>query len=154
SRAQLSYGEAQAEMDGSLPRQTLGLLKLVGQWRQIREPNRGGGTLQIPQQEIQKQGDGWALAFRAPEPVEGWNAQISLLTGMAAAHIMLYGQTGILRPIPPADAHSPRRLRQVAKALKIVWPPEVDYPDFVRTLNPARPDHAAMLKASTVLFRG
>ena len=154
SRAQLSYREAQAEIDGSTPRETLGLLKLVGQWREFRERDRGGVSLKLPQQEIQPHEDGWTLGFRAPEPVEGWNAQISLLTGMAAAHIMLYGQVGILRTLPPADPDSLRRLRQVAKALKIVWPPELDYPDFVRTLNPTQPDHAAMLNSSTVLFRG
>ena len=154
SRAQLSYRQAQAEIDCSTPRQTLGLLKLVGQWREFRERERGGASLKIPEQEIQPQEDGWTLGFRAPEPVEGWNAQISLLTGMAAAHIMLYGQVGILRTMPPADPYSLRRLRQVAKALRIVWPPEMDYPDFVRTLNPAWPDHAAMLSAATVLFRG
>jgi exoribonuclease R len=123
----------------------------VGQWREFRERERGGASLKLPQQEIRHDGDGWTLAFRAPEPVEGWNAQISLLTGMAAADIMLYGQVGILRTMPPADDYSLRRLRQVAKALRIVWPPEIDYPDFVRTLNPAWPDHAAMLGAS--LFR-
>jgi exoribonuclease R len=154
SRAQLSYRQAQAEIDSGMPRETLGLLKLVGQWREFRERDRGGASLKLPQQEIQRHEDGWTLAFRPPEPVEGWNAQISLLTGMAAADIMLYGQVGILRTLPPADADSLRRLRQVAKALKIVWPPELDYPDFVRTLNPARPDHAAMLNSSTVLFRG
>ena len=154
SHAQLSYSEAQAEIDGSRPRQTLGLLKLVGQWREIRERDRGGVSLKIPQQEIQHHGGGWTLRFRAPEPVEGWNAQISLLTGMAAAHIMLYGQVGVLRTMPPADSYSLRRLRQVAKALRIVWPPEMDYPEFVRTLNPSRPDQAAMLNASTRLFRG
>jgi exoribonuclease R len=154
SRAQLSYRQAQAEIDGSTPRQTLGLLKLVGQWREFREHERGGVSLKIPQQEIQPHEDGWTLGFRAPEPVEGWNAQISLLTGMAAAHIMLYGQVGILRTMPSADPDSLRRLRQVAKALKIVWPPELDYADFVRTLNPAWSDHAAMLNAATVLFRG
>src|SRR5215207_9465651 len=154
SRAQLSYGEAQAEMDGSFPRQTLGLLKLVGQWRQIRERDRGGVSLQIPEQENQKQGDSWTLAFRAPEPVEGWNAQISLLTGMAAAHIMLYGQTGILRTMPPADGYSMRRLRQVAKALRIVWPSDMDYAEFLRRISPTRPDQAAMLNACIVLFRG
>jgi exoribonuclease R len=73
---------------------------------------------------------------------------------MAAAHIMLYGQVGILRTMPPADPNSLRRLRQIAKALRIVWPPEMDYADFVRTLSPTRPDQAAMLNASTVLFRG
>jgi exoribonuclease R len=154
SRAQLSYREAQAEIDGSTPRETLGLLKLVGQWREIRELDRGGVSLKIPQQEILPHGDGWTLAFRAPEPVEGWNAQISLLAGMAAAHIMLYGQVGILRTVPPADSYSLRRLRQVAKALRIVWPPEMDYANFVRMLSPTRPDQAAMLNASTLLFRG
>ena len=154
SRAQLSYSQAQTEIDSTMPRQTLGLLKLVGQWREIREHDRGGVSLKIPQQEIEPFGSGWTLRFRAPEPVEGWNAQISLLTGMAAAHIMLYGQVGILRTMPPADPNSLRRLRQVAKALRIVWPPEMDYADFVRTLSPTRPDQAAMLNASTVLFRG
>jgi exoribonuclease R len=154
SRAQLSYREAQTEIDGGRPRDILMLLKLVGQWREIRERDRGGVSLKIPQQEIQPSGAGWTLGFRAPEPVEGWNAQISLLAGMAAAHIMLYGQVGILRTMPPADASSLGRLRQVAKALRIVWPPEMDYPDFVRTLSPSRPDQAAMLNASTRLFRG
>ena len=154
SRAQLSYSQAQTEIDSTMPRQTLGLLKLVGQWREIREHDRGGVSLKIPQQEIKPFGSGWTLGFRAPEPVEGWNAQISLLTGMAAAHIMLYGQVGILRTMPPADPNSLRRLRQVAKALRIVWPPEMDYADFVRALSPSRPDQAAMLNASTVLFRG
>jgi exoribonuclease R len=154
SRAQLSYKDAQAEIDGTMPRQTLGLLKLVGQWREIRERDRGGVSLKLPQQEIQQRGSGWTLGFRAPEPVESWNAQISLLTGMAAAHIMLYGQVGVLRTMPPADAYSLGRLRHVAKALRIVWPPEMDYTDFIRTLTPTRPDQAAMLNASTVLFRG
>jgi exoribonuclease R len=154
SRAQLSYDEAQAEIDSSTPRETLGLLKLVGQWREIRERDRGGVSLKLPQQEIQPHGDGWTLGFRAPEPVEGWNAQISLLAGMAAAHIMLYGEVGVLRTMPPADSYSLRRLHQVAKALRIVWPPEMDYADFVRTLSPTRPDQAAMLNASTLLFRG
>jgi VacB/RNase II family 3'-5' exoribonuclease len=154
SRAQLSYREAQAEIDGSTPRETLGLLKLVGQWREIWERDRGGISLKLPEQEIQPQENGWTLRFRAPEPVEGWNAQISQLAGMAAAHIMLYGQVGILRTMPPADSYSLRRLRQVAKALRIVWPAEMDYPDFVRMLNPTRPDQAAMLNSSTRLFRG
>ena len=34
-------------------------------------------------------------------PVEKWNAQISLLTGMAAASLMVYARVGILRTLPP-----------------------------------------------------
>lgn len=154
SRVQLSYIEAQAEIDGGQPREVLALLKEVGLLRERRERERGGVSLQIPEQEIRADGGSWSLQFRASLPVEGWNAQISLLTGMAAAHIMLYGQVGILRTMPPADPGSLRRLRQTAKALHISWPAELDYPEFVRSLDPARPAEAAMLNACTVLFRG
>jgi exoribonuclease R len=158
SREQLDYAQAQAEIDGGAPRETLALLAEVGKWREQRERDRGGVSLQIPEQEIVPAAPGtaqeWRLAFRAPLPVEGWNAQISLLTGMAAAHIMLYGQVGILRTMPPADPGSLRRLRQTAKALHIPWPAELDYPEFVRSLDPRRGDHAAMLTACTMLFRG
>ena len=86
--------------------------------------------------------------------MEGWNAQISLLTGMAAAHLMLYGQVGILRTLPPADHFALRRLHSTAKALRVPWPAELDYPEFVRSLDPSRPDHAAVLNACASLFRG
>jgi exoribonuclease R len=151
---QLDYGQAQHEIDGPAPRETLRLLAEVGALRQQRERDRGGVSLQIPEQQVHVDGSSWTLEFRSPLPVDGWNAQISLLTGMAAAHIMLYGQVGILRTLPPADNTSLRRLRQTAKALHIHWPSELDYPEFVRSLDPARPDHAAMLNACTTLFRG
>jgi exoribonuclease R len=159
SRAQLSYVEAQAEIDGGSPRETLALLSVVGPWREQREADRGGSSLQIPEQEIVEEpaGDGdpgWRLSFRAPLPVEGWNAQISLLTGMAAADIMLYGEVGVLRTMPPADPGALHRLRRAAKALGISWPSDLDYPDFLRSLDPHRPRDAAMLNACTALFRG
>ena len=162
SREQLSYHQAQAEIDGGAPRETLALLAELGRWREKREIERDGVSLQIPEQEIVRDpagtpptdDAGWRLVFRAMLPVEGWNAQISLLTGMAAAHIMLYGQVGILRTMPPADPGSLRRLRQTAKALRIGWPKEMPYPDFVRALDPTQPAEAAMLRACTSLFRG
>jgi len=154
SRARLSYVEAQAEIDARTPREVLTLLREVGRLRERRERERGGVSLQIPEQQIRDDRGRWSLEFRAPLPVEGWNAQISLLTGMAAAHIMLYGQVGILRTMPPAEPGSLRRLRQTAKALHISWPAELDYPEFVRSLNPARATEAAMLNECTVLFRG
>jgi len=166
SQEQLDYGQAQAEIDGGAARPTLALLSEVGPKREQRERDRGGVSLQIPEQEIVPPGDdvppgaastgepGWRLAFRVPLPVEGWNAQVSLLTGMAAAHIMLYGQVGVLRTMPPADPGSLRRLRQTAKALGIDWPAELDYPEFVRSLDPAKAVDAAMMNACTMLFRG
>jgi exoribonuclease R len=68
--------------------------------------------------------------------------------------MMLYGQVGVLRTMPPADPGALRRLRQTAKALGISWPADMDYPDFLRSLDSHRPRHAAMLNACTALFRG
>ncbi len=154
SREQLDYGQAQAEIDSGHARESLALLAEVGRWREQRERERGGVSLPLPEQEVVPAADGWRLEFRAPLPVEGWNAQISLLTGMAAAHLMLYAQVGIVRSMPPAEHGALRTLRATAKALRISWPAELDYPEFVRSLDPARPAHAAMLNACTMLFRG
>lgn len=154
SRAQLSYADAQAEIDGGSPRQTLALLGLVGPLREERERARGGVSLNLPEQEVRVGPDGWSLAYRSPQPIEGWNAQISLLTGMAAAQLMLTGKVGVLRTVPPADDGSIRRLRAVARALRIGWPAGQGYPDFVRSLDPQRPADAAMMNACTSLFRG
>jgi len=158
SREQLTYEQAQNDVDHPGPggtRPTLALLAQVGPLREQRERERGGVSLDIPEQEVvPAEGGGFGLTYRALLPVEGWNAQISLLTGMAAAHLMLYARVGIVRTMPPAAGSALRRLHAVARALGIRWPAELDYPEFVRTLDASRPQDAAMINACTVLFRG
>ena len=158
SREQLTYEQAQDDIDHPGPggtRPTLALLAQVGPLREQRERERGGVSLQIPEQEVVPAPDGgFGLTYRALLPVEGWNAQISLLTGMAAAHLMIYARVGVVRTMPPATGSSLRRLRAVARALDIRWPAELDYPELVRSLDASRPADAAMLDACTVLFRG
>jgi exoribonuclease R len=73
---------------------------------------------------------------------------------MAAAHLMIVGRTGLLRTLPPADPRDVRRLRRTAKALRIDWPDAMDYPELIRSLDPAKPSHAAMVVACTRLLRG
>ena len=99
-------------------------------------------------------GESWGLEFRAQLDTEQWNAQISLLTGMAAASLMVYGRVGLLRTLPPADPRDVQRLHRTARALGIDWPAEMLYPDFVRSLDPRKPAHAAMVTACTRLLRG
>ena len=153
-RAQLTSREVQDALDAGTASESLSLLKTVGLLREQIERDRGGVSLQIPEQEVETSNGEWHIVHRSALPVEGWNAQISLLTGMAAAKIMLEAGVGLLRTLPPADAASLRKLRETAKALRIEWPAETDYPEFVRTLDPERPDHAAMLYSCTLLFRG
>src|SRR3546814_19200630 len=67
---------------------------------------------------------------------------------------MVHPRVGLLRPLPPADPRDVRRLHREAKALGIDWPAELEYPDFIRSLDPALPTHAAMVVACTRLLRG
>jgi exoribonuclease R len=154
SRAKLNYAGVQKDLDAGTASESLQLLREVGKLREQRELERGGVNLPIPDQEVVT-GDGqWTLEFRAPLPVEGWNAQISLLTGMAAAHLMMYGEIGILRTLPESHDDLRRKLENTAKALGIEWPVGTSYAEFIHGLDPKVPAHAAMLAACTVLFRG
>lgn len=154
SRARLTYDEVQRDLDDGSAPDSLMLLEVVGRLREQVEVDRGGVSLNIPEQEIEAVGDQWRLKYRANLPVEGWNAQISLLTGAAAAQIMIEGEVGVLRTLPPADQFAIDRLRHTAKGLKIRWPGTISYPDFVRSLDTSKPAHQAMVQACTMLFRG
>jgi len=154
SREQLTYAGVQEALDAGTAGPMLGLLAEVGPLRERLEVARGGVSLPVPEQEVHARGPHWELVFRTTLPVEGWNAQVSLMTGMAAARIMLDAQVGIVRTLPPAEQYGVDKLRRVAKGLRIRWPGSVSYPEFVRSLDSSEPTHAAMLNASTMLFRG
>ncbi len=154
STAKLDYDGAQKAIDDGSASESLLLLKEVGELRLRREAARGGISLPLPEQEIAVEGERWDLEFREMLPVERWNAQISMLTGFAAASLMVYARVGLLRTLPPAGAHDVQRLHRTARGLGIDWPAEQLYPDFIRTLDPAKPNHAAMVLACTRLLRG
>lgn len=154
SRRQLDYPGVQQAIDAGTGDEQLVLLAEIGRLRLHLEAARHGVSLGVPAQEIVTDGERWRLTFRTLLPVESWNAELSLATGMAAASIMLEGGTGILRTLPPAEKSGIAKLRRTAQALGIDWPKDQGYPDFVRSLDPANTRHAAMLNACTMLFRG
>ena len=154
STAQLTYEQAQQQVDDGSAGEVLRLLQEVGELRLQRDATRGGVSLPLPDQEIDIQGGHWTLDFRSMLPAELWNAQISLLTGFAAASLMVAGRVGLLRTLPPPDPRDVERLRRTAAALGIEWPTDQDYPDFIRGLDPTRPAEAAMVVASARLLRG
>src|SRR5262245_4436997 len=154
SRAKLSYEEVQAALDAGTADESLKLLREVGTLRQRWEAERGGLTLPIPEQEVVDDGDSYSLVFRAPLPVEGWNAQISLMTGCAAAELMLYGEVGILRTLPEPSRGAIKRLRRMTHALDVAWPDRMTYTDMIRGLDPSKPSQAALLQEASRLLRG
>jgi len=152
SREQLAYAEAQRRIDDGDP--VLGLLRDVGERRLEVERARGGVSLPVPEQEVERDGDGFRLAYRAPLPVEAWNAQLSLACGMAAADLVLAGGWGLLRTLPPASPEALATLRRQARALGIAWADDEPYADVVRRLDASTPAGAAFAIQATRLFRG
>jgi exoribonuclease R len=154
SRAKYDYASVQQAIDAGTAEPIWAVLRAIGTLRQQREQARGGVSLALPEVEISNTDGQWSLDYRINHPVEDWNAQISLLTGMAAARLMVQGKVGLLRTLPPPDPQSIARLRLTAKALGIAWPDGQSYPDFIRALDPARPGHVAMMMSCTSVLRG
>ncbi|MGW7194941.1 RNB domain-containing ribonuclease [Streptomyces chryseus] len=154
SRARLDYSGVQQQIDAGTAQEPVALLRDIGRLREALERERGGISLNVPEQEIVERGDTYFLGFRAPLPADGWNAQISLLTGMAAADLMTATGTGILRTLPAAPLGEVARLRRSARALRIEWPHHTSYAEIVRSLDPTKAAHAAFLQECTTLLRG
>lgn len=155
SRAKLDYPSVQAALDAGTADPMLAILPRIGRVLQEAERARGGSSLNVPRQQVVSTGSGYALEFEAPLPVEGWNAQLSLLTGRAAAELMLRGGVGVLRTMPAPYAPHVERLRRVAAGLDIAWPPEESYAELLQRLDPGRSTaEAVFLQEAAVLFQG
>ena len=183
ARLSYAQVQAAIDGQGALPQEAPAdlpeLLAEIGRLRLEREAARGGISMTTPEQVVEvtetaeatevpgavspaadpdsaeRPGPaGYRLAYRVPVPAEQYNAQISLLTGMCAARIMVERGVGILRTLPPARSEDYARLRRVAAALGIDWPAAQPYSEFVRGLDHAVPAHAAFMDQAMSLFRG
>lgn len=156
SRAKLSYKGAQQKIDDDAAPPVLQLLKEVGLKRVELERRRGGASLNMPEQEIVQatDGGGYKIVAAPSLPVEDWNAQISLMTGMAAAQMMLDGKVGILRTMPAPDDRSLLHFKRQTSALGKPWDGQVSYGEYLRTLDATDPKQLAILHSAGTLFRG
>jgi exoribonuclease R len=154
SRARYDYAGVQGDVEAGRAPAPLEALREVGDKRVLLERARGGAGLAIPDTEVAVVDGAYHLRFRPPLASEEWNAQISLMTGMAAADVMLAGEVGVLRTMPGPDAGTLARFHRQAAALGARWDAAVPYGEFLRSLDPAEPRHLALLHESAVLFRG
>ncbi len=154
SRAKLNYAGVQAGADRGTLAEPIALLPEIGALLIERGLARGAVNLPIPEQEIEPDNGGWRLVLRAPYPVENFNAQISLLTGMAAGRVMLDGAVGLLRTMPPPPPAALVNLRTAASALGIAWPDGASVGRVVASVDPADPRGAAFLDHAAELMRG
>ena len=154
SRAKLNYPAVAADESQGRIDEPIALLPEIGKLLVERGLARGAINLPIPAQDIEPVDGGWELAFVAPAPIEDYNAQISLLTGMAAAQIMLDGRIGLLRTMPPPDQRAIARLKAAAVPLGIPWPQRASAGRVIGAVNGSDPRGAAFLGHAAELMRG
>jgi exoribonuclease R len=133
---------------------SLALLEAVGTRRLALARQRHAINLDLPGQEVQRDGSGWRLTSRDMLPVERYNAEISLLTGMCAARLMLDGGLGILRTLPDPDEHTVHALQRAAHALGVPWPHNAMAGDVLASLDRGNPHHVVLIDQARTLLRG
>jgi exoribonuclease R len=104
SAARLDYAGVQADVDAGRVHPAIAALPELGRLRRGLAVARGAIELELPEQEVVPDGaGGWTVRVRRRVDVEGWNAEISLLTGMAAGAMMLDAGVGLLRTLPAPE---------------------------------------------------
>jgi exoribonuclease R len=149
SRRQLDYDAAPSTHDPQVD-----LLLEIGNKRIQLAHERGAVEIGTAEQIVAENSHGLALSYRAETELEACNAQISLLTGMTAARMMLDARIGVLRTLPPPSPTALESLRRSAQGLDISWPADESYPAFVSRLRSTVPLEAAMLNLAARLLRG
>jgi exoribonuclease R len=138
SHRRLAYGEDE-----------IPLLEDIGTRRIALARQRGSVALNAPAQTVVPDGSepcGYRLELEHRTPDEDWNAEISLLAGMAAAGIMRERGFGLLRTMGGADPYRERRLRAAAAGLGVPWPEDESFAAWVSALDPAQPPQAALIE--------
>ncbi len=165
SRAQLTYaalcerGTRGAAADPGAPSwdTTLVLLGEIGRTLLAREAERGGVSLPVRDQHVERRAAarlGYDLTYEAPNEAEQWNAEVSLLTGHVAAMRMIEGRVGLLRTMPPFDAREVTRFRRIALALGFPWPEGMSYPAFMHGVSARHPRIDVLVRQARRVMHG
>jgi exoribonuclease R len=160
STAKLDYVGVQTAIDNGTADSNLALLKEIGLKRIALEIARGAANLTLPDTEVNEVDGatvptkGYELVRRQPQPSEDWNAQLSLMTGMAAAELMIGAKVGILRTMPEPEQWATDKFRRQTVALGRPWLDSQPYGEYLRDLDASDPKQLAIMHAAGALFRG
>jgi len=154
SVARMDYQGVQADLDAGRLHPSVEALPDLGRRRRAAAVARGAVELELPEQEIEPDGDRWRIVLRRRTDFDAWNAEISLLTGMCAAQLMLRARIGILRTLPAPDDRAVAELRRSARSLGVDWPDGATPAQALATLDPTAPAALAVYTEATRLLRG
>lgn len=136
---------------------TLTLLGEIGPKRLRLEAERGGVSLPVRDQHVQRRAAaalGYELVYEAPNEAEAWNAEVSLLTGHAAAVRMLDAGVGLIRTMPPFAEPEVARFRRIAMTLGFAWPEDWTYSRFMHAVDPGDPHIEVLVRQARRVMRG
>ena len=164
SRARLEYSGVQADADSGRLHPSIAALPEFGRLRIEAGLARGAIELRLPAQSVVPDGNGdrtghWQLVVEPRTEADDWNEQISLLTGLCAARIMLAdngsdGRIGLLRTMPAPPASAIAAMHRTAAALGVHWPAGMPAGRMLSGLDPATPAALALMSEATGLLRG
>src|SRR5690606_23405771 len=155
SVAQLDYATVQRSLQLRMPHPSVELLPEVGRLRRAQALRRGAIELGLPEQQVEPDGKGgWRLTLRPRLVIETWNAEVSLLTGMCAAEMMVSAGIGVLRTVPAPEPETVDRLRKSANRIGVHWPEEIPPAAVLAGVDPGRPEALAGHAAAPRLLRG
>ncbi|MGW4770746.1 RNB domain-containing ribonuclease [Nocardia sp. NPDC004278] len=168
SRARLDYASVQTDADANRLHPSIAALPEFGTRRIEAGLARGAIGLRLPAQSIIRDdsADGhWRLVVEPRTPADDWNEQVSLLTGMCAARIMLNGsgsdrapdagaRIALLRTMPPPTGSAIDSMRRTAAALGVEWPADESVGRMLAGLDPKAPATLVLMSEATTLLRG
>jgi exoribonuclease R len=108
---------------------------------------RGAARVEPPEQEVERDGDTYRIAYRPRLASESANAAMSLATNLAVADALLQAKTGLFRVMDEPDERAVRRLRHTARAMGVAWAADMQLAEFEHGLVATDPRHAAIMLA-------
>ncbi|MFJ4651518.1 RNB domain-containing ribonuclease [Nocardia sp. NPDC088792] len=147
SRARLDYAGVQADADANRLHPALAALPEFGRLRIEAGLRRGAINLRLPAQSVVRDGpeqtgiNHWQLVVEPRTAVDDWNEQVSLLTGMCAARIMLdahnSGASGKTIAASAAETSAADTAATPAPVETTAANGNPEYPGLLRTMPPA-----------------
>ncbi|MFC9363587.1 RNB domain-containing ribonuclease [Rhodococcus sp. NPDC057014] len=154
SVTRLEYAGVQADAEAGRLHPSIASLPEFGRLRTAAAVARGAIELRLPEQEVVPDGDSWRVDLAPRTEADDWNAEVSLLTGMCAAAMMLDAKIGLLRTLPPAGPDAVGALRRTAAALGIDWPESVGVGALLAGLDPNSASTLVLMTEAPSLLRG
>ncbi|WP_327114281.1 RNB domain-containing ribonuclease [Nocardia sp. NBC_01730] len=163
SRARLDYTGVQDDAAAGRLHPSIAALPEFGTRRIEAGLMRGAIGLRLPAQTVVRDecADGhWRLVVEPRTPADDWNEQVSLLTGICAARIMLDSgaraeqRVALLRTMPPPAESAIDSIRRTAHALGVTWPAREPVGRMLARLDLNTPAALVLMSEATSLLRG